>query len=202
MNIKLMITVLAAIICAFVISGYSSLNTMQRHYAAATVQTQSATRDIGLSFDWYGLTLVDTTVKYLYGMISSQDALHRLKEGQAKNAILLQKYYANALPEESEESAFIRSQDDVVNKILVELYAAIETQNTKAINELLPNLYTVTDQLCAKINRVIEIKTASASDEKGALGENMDELRRFLFISFALCLSLCIGMAIPDAKEK
>ena len=202
MKIKHMLFVLAAIICAFVISGYHSLNDMQQRYSSAIVQTQSATQEIGLSFDWYGLTLVDTTVKYLHGIVDSKTAIDTLKSGQQKNSILLHKYYANALPEEREEAEYIRSQDAVINKILVDLYNAIETGDRDTINKLLPQLYNIIEPLCAKINRVIEIKTQSAAANKGKLSENIDELRRFLFISFAMCLSLFIGSSLRDAGEK
>jgi hypothetical protein len=63
---------------------------------------------------------------------------------------------------------------------------------------MLPQIYNVVDPLCEKINRIIEIKTASALSAKSSMSNNIDELKRFFFISFALCLSLCIGMAIRE----
>lgn len=198
MKIKLMITTLAVIICAFVISGLHAVKEMNISCTNAYVQTKSATSDIGMCFDWYGLTLVDTTVKYANGMISSKEATHTLVTGAEENAALLDEYYKNILPDERKESEYIRSQDVVIQKLYNELLVLISKEDRKGVQAMLPSIYNVVDPLCAKINRIIEIKTEKALAEKRALSNNIDELQRFLFISFALCLSLCIGMAIKD----
>lgn len=198
MKIKQMIFVLAAIICAFVISGYHSLHEAQNKFNNVIHQSHSATQEIGLSFDWYGLTLVDTTVKYAHNIIDAEQALHDLKVGHANNKTLLESYFKTILPEEKKEAEYIRSQDEIVDKILVELYAAIKTGDKETINELLPQIYNVTDPLCDAINTVISIKTRQSLVEKNGIVDNIDQLKRFLFTSFALCLALCIGMAIPD----
>ena len=198
MKIKLMITTLAVIICAFVISGLHAVNEMNISCTNAYVQTKSATSDIGMCFDWYGLTLVDTTVKYANSMISSKEAIHTLVTGAEENAALLDEYYKNILPVERKEAEYIRSQDGVIQKLYNELLVLISKEDRKSVQAMLPIIYNAVDPLCAKINRIIEIKTEKALAEKRSLSNNIDELQRFLFISFALCLSLCIGMAIKD----
>jgi hypothetical protein len=198
MKIKQMIYILVAIIAAFVISGYSSLHEMSTRYSTAYIQTKSATSEIGLSFDWYGLTFIDTAVKYANGMISAEDAEHTLRNGAEENARLLYQYYQNTLPEEAEEADYIRSQDAVVVKLFNKVLEHLAKNDRNAIQQMLPQIYNVVDPLCEKINRIIEIKTASALSAKGELSDNIDELKRFFFISFALCLSLCIGMAIRE----
>ena len=198
MKIKQMIYVLVAIIAAFVISGYSSLQEMSSRYSTAYTQTKSATSDIGLSFDWYGLTFIDTAVKYANGMISAEDAKQTLTSGAEKNARLLYQYYQNVLPEEREEADYIRSQDAVVVKLYNKMLEHLAKDDRNAVQQMLPQIYNVVDPLCEKINRIIEIKTASALSAKSSMSNNIDELKRFFFISFALCLSLCIGMAIRE----
>jgi len=198
MKIKLMIYALVAIIAAFIISGYSSVHEMSTRYSAAYTQTQSATSDIGLSFDWYGLTFIDTAVKYANCIISADEATQILHKGAEDNAALLDRYYQNVLPEEAEEADYIRSQDVVVIKLYNKLLKHLAQDDRNAVQQMLPQIYNVVDPMCEKINRIIDIKTKSALSAKNELADNIDELKRFFFISFALCLSLCIGMAIRD----
>lgn len=199
MKIKQMIFILAAIICAFVISGYQSVKKAQTGFSSAIVQSHSATQDIGLSFDWYALVLVDTTVKYTHGIIDSKEALKDLKTGHSKNKELLQQYFnGTILPEEVEYSKYIASQDRIIDELLQKLYVYIKTDNKSEINKLLPQIYNVTEPLCAAINHIIDIKTQNAVKEKEGIVDSIDRIQRFLFMSFALCLALCIGMFIPD----
>ena len=198
MKIKQMIYILVAIIAAFVISGYSTIHEMSEKYSSAYTQTKSATSDIGLSFDWYGLTFIDTPVKYANGMISAEDATQTLKKGAEENARLLYQYYQNVLPEEREEADYIRSQDAVIVKLYNKMLEHLAKDDRNAVQQMLPQIYNVVDPLCEKINRIIEIKTKSTLAAKNGLLGNIDELKRFFFISFALCLSLCIGMAIRE----
>lgn len=202
MKIKYMIFSLTAIICACIVSGYSALIALQNHHNDSTVQIKSATRYIGLSFDWYGITLPDNVIKYLHDMKSAEEAIDSLQKSQSENTILLQKYYEDTLVEEKDEAEFIRSNNELVDKMLIDVYAALAKGDKKAIYELLPKLYNITGQLCDKINAVIEIKTMSVTAIDEEFNAVIDNLKNFLYVSVALCLSLCVGMAIPDIKNE
>ena len=198
MKVKILISVLTLIMCAFAIKGVHTINEMNESYELAYSQTKSATGDIGLSFDWYGITIVDTSVKFANGIIDSSQATQVLTEGSKNNVELLNQYYKNVLSQEKDAADFIRSQDALASKLTEELLLLISKNDRAGVNAKIPEMYEVIDPMCGRINDIIEIKSEKAKAINASLKREIKEVKTFMFISFALCISLCGGLVLKD----
>ena len=198
MKVKILISVLTLIMCAFAIKGVHTINEMNESYELAYSQTKSATGDIGLSFDWYGITIVDTSVKFSNGIIDSSQATQVLTEGSKNNVELLNQYYKNVLLQEKDAADFIRSQDALASKLTEELLLLISKNDRAGVNAKIPEMYGVIDPMCGRINDIIEIKSEKAKAINASLKREIKEVKTFMFISFALCISLCGGLVLRD----
>ena len=198
MNAKYMVLVLAAIICVFAIIGTGSLNRVKHTFDEATLQSRAATQQIGMCFDWYGLTLIDTTVQYSHDIIDSKTAITRLEEGHSKNKELLKQYFKTSLHEEEELSQYISNQDHVIDEILYRLYACIKTEDKEKVKEFIPAIYTVTGPMCDAINKIIEIKTEVCIKANNEAIKSIKQAQAFLILLFALFAALCAGIFMPD----
>lgn len=198
MKVKVLISILTLIMCIFAIRGMSTINEMSESYNIAYSQTQSATGDIGLSFDWYGLTIVDTAVKFSNGIIDSTQATQVLTDGSKDNVELLEQYYKNILPQEKEAAEFIQTQDVLVQKLTQELLLLISKNDKAGVTAKIPDMYKVIDPMCSRINDIIEIKAENSKTINTNLQNEIREVRGFMIISFALCISLCGGLLTRD----
>jgi hypothetical protein len=198
MKVKILVSVLTLIICVFAVRGIHTVNQMSASYSLTHVQNNSATSDIGLSFDWYGITMVDTAVKFANGIIDSAQATQVLTDGSKQNVELLKQYYKNVLPQEKDAAAFIYSQDILANKLTEELLLLISKNDRKGVNAMIPSIYEVVDPICKQINDIIEIKTKSSQAINIELNKEIREIKGFMLASFALCISLCGGLLLKD----
>lgn len=193
-----MLTILAAFICVFVVIGNISLNRASESFAEATIQNRAATRDIGMSFDWYGLTIVNTAVQYNYDIIDSSVALQTLRDGQQQNKKLLMQYFKTSLPEERKLSEYIYVQNIKIDKLVSQLAAYIGSENKKEIEKLIPTIFSETLPICDAINESIALKTENAIQKTEVSLENIRQAQTILILLFALFISLCAGIFMPD----
>lgn len=198
MKVKILILVLALIISVFAVRGLSTVNQMSDSYSVAYSQTKSATSDIGLSFDWYGITIVGTSVKFSNGIIDSTQATQILTDGSKQNIELLKQYYKNVLPQEKDAANFIYSQDILASKLTEELLLLIAKNDRAGVNAKISEVYEIVDPLCTRINEIIELKTENSKAINIDLQREIKEVKAFMFISFALCISLCCGLLLRD----
>ena len=198
MKVKILILGLALIISVFAVRGLSIVNQMSDSYNVAYSQTKSATSDIGLSFDWYGITIVDTSVKFSNGIIDSSQATQILTDGSKQNIELLKQYYKNVLPQEKDAANFIYSQDILASKLTEELLLLIAKNDRAGVNAKISEVYEIVDPLCNRINEIIELKTENSKAININLQREIKEVKAFMFISFALCISICCGLLLRD----
>ena len=198
MKIKVLLAILSLIMCTFAIRGISTVNQMSESYNLSYDQAKSATSDIGLCFDWYGITIVDTAVKYSNGIIDSTQATKVLTDGSKNNIELLDQYYKNVLPQEKDAANFIYSQDVLSRKLTEELLLLISKNDREGVDAKIPEMYGVIDPLCDHINDIIEIKTETARTINTSLQGEIKEVKAFMIISFALCISLCSGIVLKN----
>lgn len=198
MKVKILILGLALIISVFAVRGLNTVNQMSDSYNVAYSQTKSATSDIGLSFDWYGITIVDTSVKFSNGIIDSTQATQILTDGSKQNIELLKQYYKNVLPQEKDAANFIYSQDILASKLTEELLLLIAKNDRAGVNAKISEVYEIVDPLCNRINEIIELKTENSKAININLQREIKEVKAFMFISFALCISICCGLLLRD----
>lgn len=198
MKVKVLLAILTFIMCVFAIKGINTVNRVNESYNLSYAQVESATSDIGLCFDWYGITIVDTAVKYSNGIIDSAQATKALTDGSKNNIKLLDQYYTNVLPQEKDAANFIYAQDVLSKKLTEELLLLISKNDREGVTAKIPEMYAIVDPMCSSINDIIEIKTEAAKTINTGIQGEIKEVKTFMIISFALCISLCSGIALKS----
>lgn len=211
MKIKFISITLFVVIFIGIISQYDPIRTfydsitlknLQEYHDTSAEQIESATHYIGLSFDWYAVTLPSNVVKYLHDIKSANEAKDALKRGRRNNEVLLQKYYQTALSEENDEVEFIREQNALVNEMLVDIYDAIDEGDKETIAKMLPHLYNTCEEICNKINKVIFIKASYDAKVDEDFNIAINDTRSIMKIAFALLISIFLGLELRDKNTK
>jgi len=190
MNVKILIIALALIILSFVGKGIQVINNVEHTLKESIVQQRSTVEDIGMAFDWYGLTVVDTVVKERYLLISKEEMVTILTEGKEEKNRLLERYYTNATPEEAEYVAKIKEYDVEVDKF-VDKVISIDGR-LKGGSEIITEMYDITSPCVSLINEILDLKAEVAERKMNASYEELECLRYFLYLAGTLSLVLVV----------
>lgn len=195
MNPKLLISVLAAIILSFVGQGIHIVNTVEKVLDNNLIHQKSTVEDIGMVFDWYGLTIVDSVVKRSHGIITHEEMVRVLKQGQVEKNHLLARYYNSAIPEERNYVEVLKGSDEKLD-VFVEraINTGIETEQTKLISDM----YALTDPTVETINEILKLKTDYATKNVRVVYNKLEDFRKFLYLAGVLA----IVIVIPTLKGK
>ena len=199
MNVKILIIALALIILSFVGKGIQVINSVEDTLKESIIQQKSTVEDIGMAFDWYGLTVVDTVVKERYLLISKEEMVTILTEGKEEKNRLLKRYYTNATPEEAEYVAKIKEYDVEVDRF-VDKVISIDGR-LKGGSEIITEMYDITSPCVDLINEILDLKAEAGERKMSASYEELECLRYFLYLAGTLSLVLVVPFLF-SSKDK
>jgi hypothetical protein len=201
MSSRTIINLLVIIILAFTIKGFFVLREITDTIEKDQTQQQVVTQDIGMAFDWYGLTVVDTIVKYKHNIIKSDELVAKLTEGKKQKQELLERYYTTST---NEEKQFIQSLKDsdtkvdvFVDKVIAQSKISKPVKDTAVITEM----YSLTQPAVDTINTIINVKTQKSIEIKAHLYENISMFDKFLKAAAVLAVAIGISGNLPKREE-
>jgi hypothetical protein len=201
MSSRTIINLLVIIILTFTIKGFFVLREITDTIVKDQTQQQVVTQDIGMAFDWYGLTVVDTIVKYKHNIIPTKELVAKLTEGKKQKQELLDRYYANST---NEETLFVKSLKDsdakvdvFVDKVIAQSKVSKPVKDTAVITEM----YSLTQPAVDTINTIIDAKTEKSIEIKKHLYENISMFDKFLKTAALLAVAIGISGNFPKKKE-
>jgi ABC-type antimicrobial peptide transport system permease subunit len=198
MNPRLIINSLVAIILAFTIKGFCVLQDVNKTVEYDLVQQQSVTQDIGMAFDWYGLTVVDSIVKYTHDMLSAEELIETLKDGKVDKDQLLRNYYRNATAVENEYVNKLKSYDTKVDLFIDRVIAQAADKGYQTDEAMIKEMYSLTQPAVDIINTIIDLKTEQSTKIKQTIHSSIESLEYFLM----LVTSLAIVIGISGNRKK
>lgn len=198
MNPRLIINSLVAIILAFTIKGFCVLQDVNKTVEYDLVQQQSVTQDVGMAFDWYGLTVVDNIVKYTHDMLSAEELIETLKDGKIDKDQLLRNYYQNATAVENEYVNKLKSYDTKVDLFIDRVIAQAADKGYQTDEAMIKEMYGLTQPAVDTINTIIDLKTEQSTKIKQTIRSSIESLEYFLM----LVTSLAIVIGISGNRKK
>lgn len=198
MNPRLIINSLVAIILAFTIKGFCVLQDVNKTVEYDLVQQQSVTQDVGMAFDWYGLTVVDNIVKYTHDMLSAEELIETLKDGKIDKDQLLRNYYQNATAIENEYVNKLKSYDTRVDLFIDRVIAQAADKGYQTDEAMIKEMYGLTQPAVDTINTIIDLKTEQSTKIKQTIRSSIESLEYFLM----LVTSLAIVIGISGNRKK
>lgn len=199
MNPKIFICTLAIIVLSFVGQGIHIVNTVEKVFDNNLIHQKSTVEDIGMVFDWYGLTIVDSVVKRSHGIITHEEMVVILKEGQVQKNHLLSRYYSSAIPEERNYVAILKESDEKLDQFVERaINTGIETEQT----ELIADMYALTDPTVNTINEILRLKTDYAIKNVQVVYKKLEDFRRFLYLAGVLAIVIIFPTFFPRNNKK
>jgi hypothetical protein len=200
MNAKTLIAALAIIILSFVCKGLHVIDNVENTLQDNIVQQKSTTEDIGMAFDWYGLTVVDTIVKERYSLINKEQMISVLTEGKKEKDRLLEKYYSTTTPEEKDYVVQLKKYDVMVDEFVDK---AISTDGRlKGGSELITEMYRVTAPPVDLINEILDLKTKVAEQKVKETYDQLESLRYYLYLLGILCVVIVAPFLVFTNDEE
>lgn len=175
---------LTLIILGFVFQGVKTVNEVEKTINDNLTQQKAIVENIGLVFDWYGLTVVDNIIKFSYGMQSKEDLKRTLLSKREEKNKLLNEYFKTTTPNEITYLHLIKDNDikidQFIDKILNE---NIRVNKSTVIQEM----YNLTDPTVSAINEILNIKTDYANANAIKITKSLDRFKSFLYSAAVLC---------------
>lgn len=200
MNPRLIINSLVAIILAFTIKGFCVLQDVNKTIKQDLIQQQSATQDVGMAFDWYGLTVVDNIVKYTHNIIPSKELVETLEDGTIDKDELLRKYYNSATAIENEYVNKLKAQDTQVDLFVDRVINQASNRRYQTDESMLKEMYSLTQPAVDTINTIIDLKTEQSAKTKQSISSSIQSLEYFLMLTTVL--AIVIGVSGNKKRKK
>lgn len=200
MNPRLIINSLVVIILAFTIKGFCVLQDVNKTIEHDLMQQQSVTQDIGMAFDWYGLTVVDSIVKHSHNMLPSEELIEILKDGKIEKDQLLRNYYEKATAIENEYVNKLKSYDTQVDIFIDKVAAQASDKMLQTDESIIKEMYNLTQPAVDTINTIIDLKTEQSTKTKQTIRSSIQSLEYFLMLTTVL--AIVIGVSGNKKKKK
>ena len=200
MSAKVLVVALSLVILSFVGKGICVINNVESTLEENIIQQKSTVEDIGMVFDWYGLTVVDTVIKERYLLISKEEVVTILTDGREEKNRLLKKYYTNATPEEAEYVAKIKEYDIKVDEFVDKV---ISTKEELAQgNKIIAEMYSITSPCVDLINEILELKADISEKKVNISYMELENLRYFLYLAGVLSVVLVVPFLFFSKDEE
>lgn len=201
MKSRTLLNFLVAIILAFTIKGFYTLQGIDRSIKEDQIQQISMTQDIGMAFDWYGLTVVDSIVKYTHNIITSKELVEILNDGKIEKDELLKRYYLNATAIENDYVNKLKQYDIKVDLFIDRVITQASNRRYQTDEAMISEMYTLTQPAVDTINTIIDLKTEQSANTKELIHESVKSFEHFLNITSVLAIVVCISGNIKSSKN-
>jgi len=188
MKTRTIINLLVVIVLAFTIKGLFTLQDVKETIEYDQTQQSSITSDIGMAFDWYGLTVVDNVVKHQNNIISSDELIKTLVDGRQHKDELLRRYYAASPRAEEHYVQQLKQYDAKVDSFVSKVVS--NTIIEKEDDAIIPEMYTLTQPAVDIINAIIATKADESNKVKSRLYSNIETFENFLLVASVLALAV------------
>lgn len=199
MKTRCIINLLVVIVLAFTIKGLFTLQEVNSTIELDQAQQASITEDVGMAFDWYGLTVVDSIVQYQHHMIAPDELIKRLVDGRQHKDKLLQRYYAVSSKSEQQYIQKLKQYDAKVDAFVSKVVTNTTLDKVEDDDTIIPEMYSLTQPAVDIINTIIDAKTDESSKVKAQLYANIKAFENFLLV--ASVLALAIGFSGNFSKK-
>jgi hypothetical protein len=197
MKPRTFIICLTIIILGFVFQGVKTVNHVEKTINDNLTQQKATVENIGMVFDWYGLTIVDNIIKFSYGMQSKEDLKKILLSQREEKNKLLNEYFKTTTPDELAYMKLVKDNDvkiDLfIDKVLTE---DISVNKSNVVQEM----YSLTDPTVSAINEILNIKTSYVNSNAVKITQSLERFKHFLYS--AAMLSVVISLPYICKKEK
>ena len=197
MRPKFIVYCLSAICLLFGLKGFELNKDIQNTLKENARQSESSIMEIGMCFDWYGVTIVNSVVKTSHGVMTPAEMVDTLKKERVYKDEYLAAYKKDITPNEVEYSEFVFEQDKKIDAYVNELIEWGNSRDIGMIKSSVPRMYDMTDPTIDAINEIMDTKMYYNEEQSGLLNKKIDRFSDFICTLIALCfvMSICASFS-------
>jgi len=197
MRPKFLVYCLAAICLTFAWNGKTLTDDINSTLAENARQSESSIMEIGMCFDWYGITIVNSVIQTSHGIMSPEEMVEVLEEESGYKDEYLEGYKKDITPKEVAYADFVFAQEDKISLYVDELINWAKAGNIDKIKGSIPQMYEMTEPTIEAINNIMDTKMYHNEAQSAILNKKIDRFAEFIYTLMALCgvMSVCASFS-------
>jgi len=192
MRPKFIVYCLAAICLTFGWRGATLTEDINNTLAENARQSESSIMEIGMCFDWYGVTIVNSVIQTSHGIMSPEEMIELLEEESGYKDEYLEEYKKDITPDEIPYSDFVFEQEKKISSYVEELIGWANKEDIDSIKASIPRMYTMTEPTIEAINTIMDTKMYYNEAKSKELHGRIDEFRDFMILAIVLSIVMSI----------
>ena len=192
MRPKFIVYCLAAICLTFGWRGATLTEDINNTLAENARQSESSIMEIGMCFDWYGVTIVNSVIQTSHGIMSPEEMIELLEEESGYKDEYLEEYKKDITPDEIPYSDFVFEQEKKISSYVEELIGWANKEDIDSIKASIPRMYTMTEPTIEAINTIMDTKMYYNEAKSKELHNRIQEFRDFMILAIVLSIVMSI----------
>jgi len=192
MRPKFIVYCLAAICLTFGWRGATLTEDINNTLAENARQSESSIMEIGMCFDWYGVTIVNSVIQTSHGIMSPEEMIELLEEESGYKDEYLEEYKKDITPDEIPYSDFVFEQEKKISSYVSELIGWANKEDIDSIKASIPHMYTMTEPTIEAINNIMDTKMYYNEAKSKELHNRIQEFRDFMILAIVLSIVMSI----------
>ena len=192
MRPKFLVYCLAAICLTFAWNGKTLTDDINSTLAENARQSESSIMEIGMCFDWYGITIVNSVIQTSHGIMSPEEMVEVLEEEGGYKDEYLEGYKKDITPKEIPYADFVFAQEDKISLYVDNLIAWAKAGNIEKIKGSIPQMYEMTEPTIEAINNIMDTKMYYNEAQSKVLHGKIKTYSEFMVLMIVLSVVMCV----------